>query len=561
MSTDARGVPARRKECVGLQEGVFLIDTRGRLLKANTEFFRLLGYAREDLASLSFFDLASAGSPLLDAGARAFHESFSFNYFRLAQEHPLPLALARRDGRLSTFEMNSVIFPGADGTPLFAAGFLSPLIQEPAAEPALQQQPGACFWDIEHGRYGIILTDFSSRIVKVNERMVRMLGYGSEQELLGRYILELGPLSGTHLCTTGVKITIDQAHYQSQIDCSARLFQNGRSTGTVYMFKKDGTVAPMDVALSLLTGGDGGCWGTMAVCCDITRRARTEEEALQSRNFFESVFAAASDGVYVTDEAGSFIMVNDALCKMTGFSRRELLEKLSPEKLGDQPPAHLTEQELEQRCRTGSFSCTEAVWQRKSGEFFNVEVRLAALRQDCAEEGGIVGVVRDVTERARIAEDLSRAQQELEQLVRERTESLSAMNTTLELVIKKADEEREALEKTLRSNFEQFIFPYIERMKALRIDERQRASLSVIEANLNDILNSLAPKAEPYSCALTQAEIQIANLIKQGLATKEIAELTGLSSRTIDHRRESIRKKLGITDRTTSLSSFLLSSF
>ncbi len=65
---------------------------------------------------------------------------------------------------------------------------------------------------------------------------------------------------------------------------------------------------------------------------------------------------------------------------------------------------------------------------------------------------------------------------------------------------------------------------------------------------------------EGYAAAETQlsiAELRVALLVRQGLATKEIARRLSVSPETIKVHRKHIRKKLGICGRDTCLSSRL----
>jgi DNA-binding CsgD family transcriptional regulator len=59
---------------------------------------------------------------------------------------------------------------------------------------------------------------------------------------------------------------------------------------------------------------------------------------------------------------------------------------------------------------------------------------------------------------------------------------------------------------------------------------------------------------------MTPTEIAICNMIRNGMRTKEIAEMRGISEATINRHREKIRRKLKITNQDVNLATFLQSS-
>jgi DNA-binding CsgD family transcriptional regulator len=58
---------------------------------------------------------------------------------------------------------------------------------------------------------------------------------------------------------------------------------------------------------------------------------------------------------------------------------------------------------------------------------------------------------------------------------------------------------------------------------------------------------------------LTQAETQIAGLVRDGKTGKQITTLLGISENTLNFHRNNIRKKLGLNNLKTGLKSFLQS--
>lgn len=154
----------------------------------------------------------------------------------------------------------------------------------------------------------------------------------------------------------------------------------------------------------------------------------------------------------------------------------------------------------------------------------------------------------------------------LEQRVEERTrelriksENLEEMNTALKVLLKKREEDKLELEEKVIYNVKELIIPFLNKLKKSKLDNRQQTCVDILESNLNDIVAPFAKTLSTRYLNLTPSEIQIANLVKHGRTTKEIADLLYLSTRTIESHRDSIRRKLGIKNKRANLRTHLMS--
>ena len=136
---------------------------------------------------------------------------------------------------------------------------------------------------------------------------------------------------------------------------------------------------------------------------------------------------------------------------------------------------------------------------------------------------------------------------------------LEESNVALRVLLKKRDEGRVEIEEKILFNVKELVKPYIDKAKETELTSKQNALLSVVESNINDIISPFVRDMSLKFMKLTPMEIQVANMIKQGRTTKQIAELMNLSGRTIETHRKKIRNKIGIGNKKANLRSHLLS--
>lgn len=168
---------------------------------------------------------------------------------------------------------------------------------------------------------------------------------------------------------------------------------------------------------------------------------------------------------------------------------------------------------------------------------------------------GVAAYVRDITKSRQAEQALRNRERELEN----KTADLEEVNTALRVLLKKREEDKIELQKNVLFSVKELVFPYMEKMKQSNLDPNQRTLLEIIDSNLNEISTPFMQGFSSKFSKLSPAEIQVANFVKKGKITREIADLLNVSTKTIDCHRDSIRKKIGIRNKKINLRSYLAS--
>lgn len=206
---------------------------------------------------------------------------------------------------------------------------------------------------------------------------------------------------------------------------------------------------------------------------------------------------------------------------------------------------------------------------------------------------GMVHVTKDITDRKKAENELIEARSQLEARVAERTRELTILNErlyaeiaerkkaeaglikrtaeldlksktleeaniALRVILKAREDDKDELEGKVMANMKKLVLPYLEKINITRLDDSQRTCLSALQTNLENLVSPFSQRLSSPLVNLTPREIQIANLIKEGLGNKEIAQFFNVSLRTVEFHRENIRKKIGLVNKKVNLRSQLL---
>jgi DNA-binding CsgD family transcriptional regulator len=178
--------------------------------------------------------------------------------------------------------------------------------------------------------------------------------------------------------------------------------------------------------------------------------------------------------------------------------------------------------------------------------FLDSEVEL--LRAVCTLVGTMV-------EMQRTREALERQAAEL----RSRRAALHRKNVALREILDQLESEKRSLSRRLRSTVANLLLPLMAKLHRQSLSPRARDRyVELLESHLKELATSSGEKGvAELAHRLSPREVEVADLVRGGIVNKEIAEMLGIAETTVERHRHNIRRKLGITDSSVNLASFL----
>jgi PAS domain S-box-containing protein len=227
---------------------------------------------------------------------------------------------------------------------------------------------------------GIALMDGDSEVLFVNEGFERLTGYDRE-EILGSSFTRVVPDDMVE-------------------DHRAAIAEFERDDERLVWESVEVPIATADGGQRFVSASFGGFEesGDVYFACvlrDIEDRRAREAELER----YEDVIEAVDDGVYALDDDGRFVLVNEAMTELTGYSREELRGEHT-RIIKDPQTVQLAEQTLRDMVYGEEPETTfDLTLTPKERDPFPSEDHMVMLTDDDGEFAGTAGVIRDITER------------------------------------------------------------------------------------------------------------------------------------------------------------------
>jgi len=285
---------------------------------------------------------------------------------------------------------------------------------------------------------------------------------------------------------------------------------------------------------------------------NITQQVQAEKELQKSEEKFRTLFEDSRDSVFITTREGKLVEANQSFLYLFSITKDEV-QDLNVQELYPNPDDRQTFQK--QIDKKGSVVDFEVKLCKKDGTEMDCLLTSTAWQASDGSTLGYHGIVRDITERKKT----ERALREREEELKIKATNLKEINIALRVLLKKRDEDKTKLEEKVLSNVRDLVVPYLEKLEKTGLNNSQKTYVGILESNLNDIISPFIRTLSSTQLNISPTEIQVANLVKQGKTTKEIAELLHSSTRAIEFHRNSLRNKLGLKNKKANLRSYLLS--
>jgi PAS domain S-box-containing protein len=269
---------------------------------------------------------------------------------------------------------------------------------------------------------------------------------------------------------------------------------------------------------------------------DISKRKRAEEALRKREEEYHRLYKLMRlmadnmpDLIWAKDMDGRYMFVNQAMCD-------KMIMCDCPDKAIGMTDMVIAEQE-----RNAGYENTfgkirvnsDAVIQERKvacrileegfvrNKYLVLDVHKAPFFNENREIIGTVGSGRDVTNEKKV----ERALKEREIELARKNLRLEELNSALKILLEKRDGDKKVLEEKVLMNIKNLITPYVAKLKKTTLTDRQDIFVEIIQSNIEDILSPFAHKLSFKYLKFTPTELQVADLVKQGLRTKEIADL------------------------------------
>jgi PAS domain S-box-containing protein len=317
------------------------------------------------------------------------------------------------------------------------------------------------------------------------------------------------------------------------------------------ILRPDGTVRWISDRGFAVTDEKGDVVRLAGISDDITERRQALEALRESEEKFRTVAEQSPNMIFINSQ-GRVVYANRKCEQIMGYSRDEFyapdfdfMTLIAPEH------REMIQSNFRRYMRGEEVEPYEYALVKRDGKRIDVIITSKLINYD--GEQSLLGIITDISERKRTEKALQIKDVKLER----QAKNLEEVNTALKVLLEQREKEKTEMKEALLANIKRLVFPYIKKLEDTGLDEDAQTFVNIIKSNINDLISPFASKLSSKYFALTPTEIQVADLIKQGKTSKEIASMLNVSPKAVSFHRGNLRKKLGLVNKKINLRTYL----
>jgi PAS domain S-box-containing protein len=270
------------------------------------------------------------------------------------------------------------------GNVIFYEGMIEDITEQKKAEEKLKESEEKYRTLVEGSLAGTYIFQ-DGKFKFVSGQILSIFGFTPQEVLNTRKILEIvhpeDRKKVIKLFTSNLKGDISKSGFQFRI------------------IKKNGEIAWVEVLNNLINyEGKPALLGTML---DITDRIKAE----QRNRIMSQLLLSLNDVVVLTDENGNILEVNDAFCRITGYSKDEVIGK-NPRILKSGLHDANFYKEMWNSILTKGYWKGEIINKKKNGEFYFALLSISSIKDEVHGLTYYLGIQSDITERKKAEEQI-----------------------------------------------------------------------------------------------------------------------------------------------------------
>ena len=247
---------------------------------------------------------------------------------------------------------------------------------------------------VETSPNAITVTDLNLNIIECNQKTLEMHGFSRKDEIIGKNALELIAPKDRKRALENARKTLDQEIVRS----------------LEYTFlAKDGSEFQAELSAKVILDASLNPEFFVAITRDITERKRAEGKLRETTELLLSIMNSSTEEMIIaTDPQGNILAWNEGVRRLLGYEPEEVGGKKSVRIFHN--PEYLKSDRMEENIKsmiaTGKPLVEETTYVAKDGRSFPVQQVVTPRFDEEDKFVGMLGLVRDTSERKRAEEAL-----------------------------------------------------------------------------------------------------------------------------------------------------------